>query len=77
MYFFAGTFSYEFRKELPVSFKAFECLYLKNKNKNLKNIVLNLGYRSSNVDHKELNNYFKSSLEIGNLTQSCSFNWRF
>ena len=62
MYFFARTFLYEFRKDLPVSFKAFECLCLKDKNKNLKNIVLNLVYRSSNVDHKELKNYFKSSL---------------
>ena len=62
MYFLAGTFSYEFRKDLPVSFKAFECLCLKDKNKNLENIVLNLVYRSSNVDLKELKKYFKSSL---------------
>ena len=43
---FSGTFSYKFRKDLPASSKAFECLCFKDKNKNLKNIVLNLVYRT-------------------------------
>ena len=81
---FSGTFSYKFRKDLPASSKIFECLCFKDKNKYLKNIVLNLVYRPSSVDHKELENYFKSSLslslylslEIGNLTERCNFNWR-
>ena len=31
-------------------------------NKNSKNIALNLAYHPLNSDHKELENYFKSSL---------------
>ena len=68
-------------EDLPASSKAFECLCFNDKNKYFKNIVLNLVYRPSSVDHKELENYFKSSLslsiEIGNLTQRCNFNCRF
>ena len=37
-------------------------MFVKVEKKNLKNIVLNLVYRPLNSDHKELENYFKSSL---------------
>ena len=60
--FFSGTFSYKFRKDLPASSKVFECFCFKDKTKCLKSIVLNLVYRPSSIDHKELEIYFKSSL---------------
>ena len=37
-------------------------LCVKIENKNSKNVVLNLVYCPANGDHKELENYFKSSL---------------
>ena len=37
-------------------------LCVKIENKNSKNVVLNLVYCPPNRDHKELENYFKSSL---------------
>ena len=49
-------------KDLQVNTKSFKCLRVKVENKNSKNIVLNLVYRPPNGDHKELENYFKSSL---------------
>ena len=60
--FLQETYSYKFRKDLQVNFKAFECLCVEVENKNSKNIVLNLVYRPPNGDHKELENYFRSSL---------------
>ena len=72
------TYSYKFRKDLQVNFKAFECLCVEVENKNSKNIVLNLVYRPPNGDHKELENYLKPlSLETGNLTKRYNFSWRF
>ena len=56
------TYSYKSRKDLQVNSKAFEYLCVEDENKNSKNIVLNLVYRPPNGDHKELENYFKSSL---------------
>ena len=60
--FLQKTYSYKSRKYLQVNSKAFKCLCVEVENKNLKNIVLNLAYRPLNGDHKELENYFKSSL---------------
>ena len=59
----------QIQKDLHVNSKAFECLCVEVENKNSKNIVLNLVYRPPNGAHKELENYFKSSLskrEISN-----------
>ena len=56
------TYSYKSRKDFQVNSKAFECLCAEVENKNSKNIVLNLVYCPPNGDHKELENYFKSSL---------------
>ena len=63
------TYSHKFRKDLQVNFKAFECLCVEVENKNSKNIVLNLVYRPPNGDHKELENYFKTSLSKWEISQ--------
>ena len=60
--FLQETYSCKFRKDLQINSKALECLGVEAENKNLKNIVLNLVYRPPNSDHKELENYFESSL---------------
>ena len=60
--FLQETHSHKSRKDLQVNSKAFECLCAEVENKNSKNIVLNLVYHPPNGDHKELENYFKSSL---------------
>ena len=62
MYFLQETYSYKFRKDLLVNCKAFESVTVEDENKNSKNIVLNLVYHPLSSDHKELENYFKSSL---------------
>ena len=66
--FLQETYSYKFRKDLQVNFKAFECLFFEVEKKNWKNIVLNLVY-CPNDDHKELGNYFKSSLSKHEISQ--------
>ena len=53
------TYSHKFRKGLQVNYKAFECSCVEVVNKNLKSIVL---YRPPNGEHKEHENYCKSSL---------------
>ena len=60
--FLQETYSYKFWNDLLVSSTAFKCLCVEVENKNSKNIVLNLVYRPPNGDHRELENYFKSSV---------------
>ena len=60
--FLQETYSYKFWKDLQVNSTAFKCFCVEDENKNSKNIVLNLVYRPPNGDHRELENYFKSSV---------------
>ena len=67
--FLRETYSHKFRKDLQVNFKAFECLRVEVETKNSKNIVLNLVYCPPSGDHKELENYFKTSLSKREISQ--------
>ena len=60
--FLQETHSYKSRKDRQVNSKAFECLWVGVENKNSRNVLLNLVYHLWSSDHKELQNYLKSSL---------------
>ena len=56
------TYSLKSRKDLQLNSKAFEYLCVEAEIKNSKKILLNLGDHPSNIDHKDLENYFQSCL---------------